>query len=46
MVPVKSGTFLFQPAHGIHYDEARNEEVIVQITGMGPVKTTRLETDP
>ena len=46
MVPVKSGTFLFQPAHGIHYDEARDEEVIVQITGMGPVKTTRLETDP
>jgi len=46
MVPVTTGSFLFQPAHGIHYDQARAEEVIVQIAGMGPVKTTRLETEP
>ena len=43
MMPVKAGSFLFQPANGIHYDEARDEAVTVQISGMGPVRTTGLE---
>ena len=43
MMPVKAGTFLYEPANGIHYDQARDEAVTVQISGMGPVRTTRLE---
>ena len=39
------GSFLFEPANGIHYDQARYEAVTVQIMGLGPVKTTRIETD-
>ena len=43
MIPVKAGSFLYQPANGIHYDQARDEAVTVQISGMGPLQTTRLE---
>ena len=46
MIPMKAGSFLYEPADGIHYDQARDEPVTVQIMGMGPVKTTRIETDP
>ena len=45
MIPMKAGGFLFEPPNGIHYDQARDEAVTVQIMGMGPVKTTRIETD-
>src|SRR5215470_5425059 len=44
MVPVKPGSFIYEPANGHHYDMAKDEEVIVQIIGMGPVKTTQLES--
>ena len=43
MRPLKPGSFIYEPPNGVHYDEARGEDVTVQITGMGPVKTTRLE---
>ena len=43
MVPIKAGSFLYQPANGVHYDQARDEAVTVQIAGLGPLKTTRLE---
>jgi quercetin dioxygenase-like cupin family protein len=43
MTPVKPGGFVFHPAGGHHYDMAKDEEAIVQIIGMGPVKTTQLE---
>jgi quercetin dioxygenase-like cupin family protein len=42
MTPVKPGSFIFEPANGHHYDQARDEEVIVQIFGPGPVKTTQI----
>jgi len=42
MRPVPAGSFIYEPPHGIHYDEARDEAVTVQITGMGPVTTTRI----
>ena len=29
---------MFHPAGYHHYDQARDEDVIVQIMGMGPVK--------
>ncbi len=42
MVPVEAGTFIYEPPNGHHYDMAKDEEVIVQITGMGPVVTTSI----
>jgi quercetin dioxygenase-like cupin family protein len=42
MVPMKAGSFVRHPAGGVHYDGTRDEEVVVQIIGMGPVTTTRL----
>jgi hypothetical protein len=36
--PVKVGGFMLHPAGLHHYDGAKDEEVIVQIIGMGPVK--------
>jgi hypothetical protein len=41
--PVKTGGFMLHPAGFHHYDGARDEEVIVQIIGMGPVQTTNTE---
>jgi quercetin dioxygenase-like cupin family protein len=43
MTPVKAGTFIYEPPNGHHYDMAKDEEAIVEIIGMGPVKTTSLE---
>jgi gentisate 1,2-dioxygenase len=39
LIPVKTGGFMLHPAGLHHYDGAKDEEVIVQIIGMGPVKT-------
>ena len=43
MTRVEAGTFIYEPPNGHHYDMAKDEEVTVQITGMGPVTTTRIE---
>ena len=43
MTPVKPGTFIYEPANGHHYDMAKDEEVVVEIIGTGPVATTSLE---
>jgi quercetin dioxygenase-like cupin family protein len=43
MTPVKAGSFIYEPSGGHHYDMAKDEEVIVEILGMGPVATTSLE---
>ncbi len=40
MTRVGPGTFIYEPPNGIHYDMAKEEEVVVQIFGMGPVSTT------
>lgn len=45
MVPIKAGGMMFHPAGLHHYDTARDEEVIVQIMGMGPVQTVQTEVD-
>lgn len=42
MTAVPAGTFLYQPPNGHHYDMAKDEEVTVQIMGMGPVETTQI----
>jgi quercetin dioxygenase-like cupin family protein len=45
MTPIKAGGFMHHPAGFHHYDQARDEDVIVQIMGMGPVKTVGTEVD-
>ena len=45
MVPIKEGGFMYHPANFHHYDGAKDEEVVVQIMGMGPVKTVQTEVD-
>lgn len=45
MIPIQQGGFMFHPANFHHYDGAKDEEVIVQIMGMGPVKTVQTEVD-
>lgn len=44
-VPIKTGGLMFHPAGYHHYDGSKpgTEDVIVQIMGMGPVKTTQTE---
>lgn len=42
MIPVKAGTFIYEPPNGHHYDMAKDEEVVVQIFGIGPVTTTQI----
>lgn len=39
-VPLKEGSSMLHPANGVHWDGAGEEEVIVQIVGVGPVATT------
>ena len=43
MIPMKPGSFVYHPAFGHHYDMAKDEDVVVRIMGMGPVKTTNIE---
>jgi len=45
MTPMKAGSFVKHPAGGHHFDGAKAEETIVQIVGMGPVKTVQVNPD-
>jgi quercetin dioxygenase-like cupin family protein len=38
-VALSPGGFMLHPAGAVHYDGARDEAVIVEIRGMGPVST-------
>ncbi|HEY6177043.1 MAG TPA: cupin domain-containing protein [Kofleriaceae bacterium] len=38
--PLKPGSFMLHPAKAHHYDGAKDDEVIVQIIGIGPSATT------
>jgi gentisate 1,2-dioxygenase len=42
-VPLKAGGFMLHPAKAHHYDGAKDEEVIVQIVGIGPSSTTLID---
>jgi uncharacterized RmlC-like cupin family protein len=44
-VPLKPGSFMKHPAGAHHFDGAKNEEVIVELMGMGPSSTTRIRPD-
>lgn len=42
-VALKPGSFMKHPKGVHHYDGAKDEEVILQLIGMGPSKTTRVD---
>ena len=42
-VPVGPGTYVFHKAGGIHYDGAKKEAVVIQVSGMGPNTSTPAE---
>jgi len=43
-VPMPAGSYMFHPARGLHWDGSNSdEEVIVQIVGIGPVTTTQAD---
>ena len=42
-VPVPAGTFVTHFARQVHYDGAKDEEVVLLITGEGPATSTRVE---
>ena len=42
-VPVPAGTFVTHFGKQVHYDGAKDEEVVLLITGEGPATSTRVE---
>ena len=45
LVAVREGGLMYLPAKLTHYDVAGSGDVILQITGVGPVKSTHAEVD-
>lgn len=41
-VALGPGSYMMHPAGAVHYDGAKDEEVIVEIKGIGPATTVRL----
>ncbi len=41
-VPLPAGSFMLHPAGKAHYDGAKDEEVIVEIKGIGPVSSINI----
>ena len=41
-VPMRTGTFVTHHAKGVHWDGAKDEEVLLLIAGMGPATSTQL----
>jgi len=44
-VPLKVGSFMKHPSGAHHFDGAKDEEVIVEIVGIGPSATTRMHPE-
>jgi quercetin dioxygenase-like cupin family protein len=42
-VALPAGSFMLHPAGAVHYDGAKDEEVIVEIKGIGPVISTNIQ---
>jgi quercetin dioxygenase-like cupin family protein len=43
--PLKAGSFMKHPAGAAHFDGAKDEEVILQIVGMGVTGTTLVKPE-
>ena len=46
MVPVPAGGFITHYAHRVYYDGAKEESVIIQVVGIGPVTAAIMEDVP
>jgi hypothetical protein len=44
-VAMPTGSFVTHYGRGIHYDGAKDDEVTVLITGMGPATSTQVKQD-
>ena len=44
-IPLKPGSYMKHPARLHHFDGAKDEEVILQLVGIGPTGTTRLRPE-
>jgi quercetin dioxygenase-like cupin family protein len=42
-VPVPAGSYVIHHANQPHYDGAKEEETVIQVWGIGPLKTTSVE---
>lgn len=42
-VPVPAGSYVIHKGGQIHFDGAKDEEAIIQVTGIGPVATEQVE---
>jgi hypothetical protein len=43
--PINTGGYMLHPAGAVHFDGAKQQQAIVQITGNGPTTTTFLDPD-
>jgi len=44
-IPLKPGSYMMHPAGAVHWDGAKDEEVILQITGYGPSDTIPIKPE-
>jgi hypothetical protein len=44
-LPLKTGSYMMHPAKAVHWDGAKDEEVIVQIIGIGPGATISIRPE-
>src|SRR5262245_42083335 len=42
-IPLKVGSYMKHPAGAHHFDGSKDEEVIIQLVGMGPSETTKMK---
>ncbi|MFT4045857.1 MAG: cupin domain-containing protein [Solimonas sp.] len=42
-VPIPAGSYVIHKAGQVHYDGAKDEETIIEVTGYGPLQTTPAE---
>jgi quercetin dioxygenase-like cupin family protein len=42
-VPIPAGSYVIHKAGQVHFDGAKSEEAVIQVTGIGPVTTTPAE---
>lgn len=42
-VPIPAGSYVLHKGGQVHYDGAKNEETIIQVTGYGPLETTQVK---
>jgi hypothetical protein len=44
-IPLKPGSYMKHPARAAHFDGAKDEEVILQVIGIGPFESPRIKPE-